>query len=99
MCFSWYGKPEDEEDHPHKKHWIDIFIISSESKIYILFNLFITILCLASSYYYGSIAGFRYSNVESDDLDHLIIQITFESIFLIHFIAQFLLDYTEEGKN
>jgi len=64
-----------------------MLIISSESKIYILFNLFITILCLASSYYYGSIAGFRYSKVESEDFDHLIIQISIESIFLIHFVA------------
>lgn len=76
-----------------------MLIISSDSKIYILFNLFITILCLVSSYYYGSIAGFRYSLVDTFDMDHFIMQVSFEGIFLIHFIIQFFLDFNEEGKN
>lgn len=82
-----------------KKHWTEMLVFSHESKGYLMFNFLITILCLVSSYYYGSIAGFRYSLKSTDDLDHLLMQIIIEGIFLIHFILQFFLDFVEEGKN
>jgi hypothetical protein len=85
LCFSWTKKKEDPE--LARKHWTDMLIVSSDGKIYIMFNFLITILCLVSSYYYGSIAGFRYTLVTSGDLDHMFMQYAFEGVFLLHFIT------------
>ena len=56
----------------------------------------VTFFSLISGYYYGTIAGFRYSELDAMDSRNLNIHMVFESIFFIHMIIQFFLMYDEE---
>jgi hypothetical protein len=52
------------EGHGHaKRPFYELLVISENSEWYTIFNLAVTFLCLFSVYYYGSIAGFRYSEL------------------------------------
>ena len=81
------------------KPWSDRIVISQHNKIYEKFQFFINFLCLISSFYYGSIAGIRYSEFDAKGPSNLIWMLSFEGIFFVHLITQFLLEYQVEGSN
>ena len=73
------------EGYGHNKvKIIELLVISENSEWYTCFNIFVTILCLISGYYYGAIAGFRYSELETHSKGHYTVQILLETIFMIH---------------
>lgn len=92
-----HGKDEDNAEIAHeqsKKPWIDKFIISQMNTAYIVYNIFICILCIVSSYYYASFIGFRYIyNLEEERIKMIINMAVFEGFFLIHFLLQFILEF------
>jgi hypothetical protein len=51
-----------------------------------IFNIFICFLCIASSYFYASVAGFRYTYNDKDTENFFITYYIFEAIFLLDFI-------------
>jgi hypothetical protein len=53
---------------------------------YMCFNILISALCIISSYFYASMAGFRYTFEDSEKTRLLAIMLVFETFFLIHFI-------------
>ena len=79
--------------------WHDRIIIDLDNKKYDRFNFFIQLLCLISSFYYGSIAGIRYSEYDSFSTKNLVIMSFFEIMFIIHLLMQFLVAYKSEGEN
>jgi hypothetical protein len=66
--------------------WQMIYI-SHDSKLYLVFNVFITTLCLVSSYFYASLVGFRYSSNGEVDVNFHSTSLVFEICFLIHFLT------------
>ena len=82
------GEKCHELDHDNsKKPWMDKFIIGQLNPVYIAFNIFICILCIASSYYYASFIGFRYTyNPEIGRKKMITSMIVFETFFFIHFL-------------
>jgi hypothetical protein len=79
--------------------WTDKIVISHDDVHYIRFNFFIQFLCLISCFYYGSIAGIRYSEFDSFSISNLSWMGYFECMFFVHMATQFLLEYQEEGKH
>ena len=77
--------------------WNYIYI-SYDNKAYVVFNVLITMLCLVSSYYYASLVGFRYSSGGEIDVNYEIPTIIFESLFLVHMLSTFLLEYKVQGE-
>lgn len=77
--------PLGHEHDGDNKFWSLIYI-KHDNKVYILFNVVITSLCLISSYYYASLVGFRYSAGGEIDVDHETPTLIFEIFFLIHMI-------------
>ena len=73
-------------------------MIHYDSKVYMVFNVLITCLCLISSYYYASLVGFRYSSNGDIDIDFHTTTFVFEGFFLVHFITQFFLEYKKDGE-
>jgi hypothetical protein len=88
---SHHDADAEEEDHHHHdgKNWFEFLVIDEENSVYIVFNMLITILCLVSVYYYGSMAGFRYSDESVQDLR---ITFTIEAIFFLHMVLQFFVN-------
>ena len=86
----------DDQDHK-KKPWVDKVIIGQMNPYYIAYNIFICILCIASSYYYASFIGFRYVYDTAERGEMIRTMIIFETFFFIHFILQFFLEYQIEG--
>ena len=77
----------------------DKFIIAEDNRAYLVFNMLVSANCLISSYYYGSIVGFRYSKEDpAFDESKIITVAVFEGIFFIHFILQFFLEFRVEGE-
>lgn len=79
--------------------WTDKIIIDLDNQYYSKFHFFIQFLCLISSFYYGSIAGIRYSEYDSFSVKNLVIMSLFEVFFAIHLIMQFFVAYKLEGKH
>ena len=73
-------------------------IISKDSQWYINFDIFICVLCLASSYYYGYLCAGRYHLMNGLVLDEFWLVFGIELVFLLHFLTQFFIEYREEGK-
>ena len=67
---------------------MELLVISENSEWYTCFNIFVTMLCLISGYYYGAIAGFRYSELETNTSFHINLQLFLEIVFLLHMILQ-----------
>lgn len=84
----------DDHDHHHDsdKAWYEFLVINEENLLYVLFNMLVTILCLVSGYYYGSMAGFRYSDVNANSYYNRVIILSFESIFFVHMLLQFFVN-------
>lgn len=80
------------------RSFFDKIIISETNKWYQSFNILVTVLCLVSGYYYGAIAGFRYTNLEIRDEFNITLQIFAEIIFFIHMCLQFILEITIDGS-
>jgi hypothetical protein len=78
--------------------WTDKIVIGQEDKNYDRFHFFIQILCLISSFYYGSIAGIRYSEYDSFSVRNIVVMSFFEIMFIIHMMMQFLVAYKMEGE-
>ena len=78
---------EENHDHDHEHEfempWYEYLVIDEENLLYICFNMFVTILCLFSVYYYGSMAGFRYLE---DSTHNKTTTIILESIFFLHML-------------
>jgi len=75
----------------------DRIIIDLDNRQYDRFHFFIQLLCLISSFYYGSISGIRYSSFDSFSTANLILMSIFEFLFLIHMFMQFFVAYKIEG--
>ena len=88
----------DSHGHSRKK-LIELLVISENSEWYTCFNIFVTILCLISGYYYGAIAGFRYSDLETNTNFHYNFQLFLEIVFLLHMILQFFVEVRVQGKS
>ena len=80
-----------------KEGFSQLFIISLENSWYKVFNMVVTLCCLFSSYIYAYIAAFRLH----EDLNESILssQYIFETIFLLHMILQFFLEFCPESTN
>lgn len=89
----------DSISHDDMRPWTDKIIISSDDSRYENFNFCVQLLCLFSSFYYGSIAGIRYSEYDSFSTKNLVIMCLFEIIFSIHMLMQFLVSYKIDGDN
>jgi len=74
-------------------------VISENNPFYLLFNFFVSFLCIVSSYYYLYLAAFRYPIDEDESKTEMTIIITCESIFLLHMLLQFVKEYRIEDKN
>lgn len=48
-------------DDSEQSSLLQKFIISEDNRVYLWFNILVTANCLISSYYYGTLVGFRYS--------------------------------------
>ena len=86
--------------HSHdgeSKLW-QIIYIKHDNKLYMMFNVIITMNCLISSYYYASLVGFRYSAGGEIDVDYKGPTLAFEILFLLHMITQFMVEYKVEGE-
>lgn len=83
---------EDEHDHHEESKWYEHLIICPDNVVYMGFDMLVTVLCLISGYYYGTMAGFRYSDLDALDTTNFNIQIVMESIFLVHMLCQFFLE-------
>jgi len=94
-CFCFERKAVDL--HPEHKSWAKMIIISHEGRFWINFQMFCSILCLLSSYYYCSIMCHRYSTVDQMEDNHIYIIIAFESIFFFRILLSFFVDYKLEG--
>ena len=92
------GKKKKEEEIPEEQEnkWVEMIIINHEGRFWINFQFFVSVLCLVSSYYYCSIVCFRYSN--TDHIERVYLIASFESIFFIHIVLKFLVDYKVEGS-
>ena len=87
---------EEEGHHHHDIKWYQSFVICPETRSYIVLDGLVTFFSLISGYYYGTIAGFRYSELDAMDSRNFNIHIVFESIFFIHMFMQFFLMFDEE---
>lgn len=72
-----------------------IFVISSQSKVLKVWQIFITFLCIISSYIYINIAAFRVHKYEDEEVTEL--YLIFESFFLLDIIVQFFVERIPEG--
>lgn len=88
----------DSVSYDDMRPWTDKIVIGLEDKNYDRFHFFIQILCLFSSFYYGSIAGIRYSGYDSFSTRNIIVMSFFEIMFIIHMLMQFLVSYKIEGE-
>lgn len=73
-----------------------LFIASRQNVLLRIWQVMITILCLASSFIYANYAAFRMHK----NRDHEVIvtmYATFEIIFFIDMILQFFIEYVPEG--
>lgn len=57
----------------------------------------VKVLCLLISYYYGYVACFRYYD-GVDQNNFFIVACMAESVFLVHLLLQFLVEFTPEGS-
>lgn len=86
------GDYEGEQDDLPFLEWI---IIDSEGQGYILWQMFVTICCVISSYLYAFIAAFENPNPGETLFN---VTIFFESVFLVSLCVNFLVDYKPEGE-
>lgn len=74
------------------------FIISRDRKAVKVYEFLVSALYLISSYLYGYLAAFRYSDFSKEYNWYASVTIFFEVIFLFHMLLQFFTDYRVEGK-
>lgn len=67
--------------------WTDKIVIGQDNVYYDRFHLFIQFLCCISSFYYGSIAGIRYSDFDSFSTKSLTWMGFYEVCFIIHMLT------------
>jgi hypothetical protein len=86
-----FGPDEDDEsseDDGHGHHveikWYDKLIICDSHTGFLFFDAYVTVLSLLSVYYYGAIAGFRYSTLDAYDKTNTNIQMFLEITFVLH---------------
>ena len=78
---------------------MDSIIISEDNNIYRLFNFCVSTMCLLSSYYYGAHICFRYApDVDPFDGSHVPLNVAIESVFLLHLLLQFFVEYKPLGE-
>lgn len=98
-CCCFNSKDTDENEFSNDQDTIFTrIIISRERRAIKVFDFIVSTFYLMSSYFYGYLAAFRYSNFENDYNFYLSVTIFFESVFLIHMLLQFLTDYKVEGQ-
>lgn len=99
-CICCFKKPKETKDEEHqKKTWQDSLIISLDNSPYLLFNFFVSTLCLFSSYYYGAHLCFRYSeHVQPHADDRIVYELIIECTFGLHMILQFFIEYKPLGE-
>lgn len=88
----------DQGNPPRGEGFWYRLVIYHDSKTYMLFNVFITCLCLISSYFYASLVGFRYSAAGEVDVNYRTPTMIFEILFAIHMITQFFVEYKVDGE-
>jgi hypothetical protein len=92
------GLVQSNHNHPsHNGLWDSVYI-SHDNKLYLFFNMLVTIICLVSSYYYASLVGFRYSAGGEIDVNFKVPTMIMEGIFLLHMITQFFLEFRVQGE-
>ena len=75
----------------------DCFIISQKNKPYQLFEMFVSLLCMLSSFNYAYLAAFRMHKELNETI--MSIWILYELIFFLDIILQFLLEFTSETSS
>lgn len=79
-----------------EKGFSDFIIISELNPLFQIFQVFITVLCLMSSYVYAYIAAFRLHNDMNESVYKL--NYFFETMFLIDCILTFFVEYQPEDS-
>jgi len=74
-------------------------MIPEDNLPYLFFNSLVSVLCIISSYYYLYIASFRYDSKFESESAGFTTMIIFESVFFVHMMLQFILEYRIEDKN
>lgn len=100
IFFCFEGDEESEYDphavEPENYLILEMLIFSENHWLYQLLQTVVSVLYLATSYFYLYISANRY-NLELHLDDHLKIVYYFESVFAIHMIVQFFKEFTPEG--
>ena len=96
-CCCFAGQDDDSE-YEQDTNFAGKFIISRDEKIIKVLEIVVSALYLISSYFYGYMAGLRYSDFTDDSQWFLSMTLFFELIFLFHMLLQFLIDYRIEGQ-
>jgi hypothetical protein len=99
-CCSCLRMGQDEEDALKSKdaNFCSKFVIRKDHLMLKLLDYVVTALCLVSSYFYGLLAAFRYSDFSGDYAFYFTFMISFESIFLVHMLLKFITEYQVEGE-
>jgi len=75
----------------------DCFIISQKNKPYQLFEMFVSIICLISSFNYAYLAAFRMHDQLKTSISGL--WLFYETMFFIDIVLQFLKEFKSETTN
>ena len=93
-----HGMIQDENDNekqdliPVDTPFYDFIIISSDNKILMMWHGFVKLVCLISSYFYLYMASYLLAGPSHFDL-FFNIDITFEAIFLVAMLLEFITDF------
>jgi hypothetical protein len=85
FCFK-SSSPSEDVNGSKNTNFIDKIIIRKDHFMIKILDYIVTALYLVSSYFYGLLAAFRYSDFTDDYAFYMTFMITFESIFLLHML-------------
>ena len=82
------NKKKDTVDSEEKKGFLDTLVIGENSNTYAAFDVFVSAMCLISSYFYGYLACGRYGNfnTEKEEGNDVVTTTVFEVFFFIHLL-------------
>lgn len=72
-------------------NFLEMFTINHQGARYLIWNFFVTICCLVSSYIYVAMAAFRTSDRDYPSI--IALSIIFEAVFVLDIIINFMLSY------
>ena len=85
----------DLKESFQKKPFSELIIIRQNNRYYLYWRTINTLCCLTSSYFYAYMAAFKEA---AEDVHLTNLNLSFETIFLISMVLQFLVEYKEIGQ-